>query len=176
MYLCVYFAVMLCFGMLLSLSIAGVQLLFALFTQVEYDHGSTTDPTYELCIMSRNIKLPPSGVFGMSAATGGLAGECHGVGVWVCQCVCVGGGGGMGMCVGGGAWVCVCGGGGMCGGGGVNLCSLGGGGVTVALTILAIYVPPHVFVYLCARGMYILKLCFLCVCCVYTGYVISILT
>ena len=43
--------------------------------QVSINNGLTNTPDdYELCVRAENVELPQSGYFGMSAATGALAG------------------------------------------------------------------------------------------------------
>ena len=37
---------------------------------------SNKDDDYELCMRAENVQLPKEGFFGVSAATGGLAGKC----------------------------------------------------------------------------------------------------
>ena len=43
--------------------------------QVWFHPGMAEKPEYELCTRVEDINLPKTGVFGISAATGGLAGQ-----------------------------------------------------------------------------------------------------
>ena len=42
--------------------------------QLYFDQGASPQPHYELCAHAVGVKLPATGYFGLSAATGGLAG------------------------------------------------------------------------------------------------------
>lgn len=37
---------------------------------------TNNEQEYEVCLRNENVYLPEEGYFGLSAATGGLAGEC----------------------------------------------------------------------------------------------------
>ena len=41
---------------------------------MEYDAGTAGEPLYEVCLIGSDVKMPSKGYFGVSAATGGLAG------------------------------------------------------------------------------------------------------
>ena len=43
--------------------------------QVWFHPGMAEKPEYELCMRVEDVNLPKTGVFGISAATGGLAGQ-----------------------------------------------------------------------------------------------------
>jgi mannose-binding lectin 1 len=43
--------------------------------QVWFHQGMAEKPEYELCTRVEDVHLPKTGVFGISAATGGLAGQ-----------------------------------------------------------------------------------------------------
>ena len=47
---------------------------FLAIYQVWFHQGMAEKPEYELCTRVENVHLPKTGLFGVSAATGGLAG------------------------------------------------------------------------------------------------------
>ena len=51
-----------------------------------YHNGmSNKDDDYELCMRAENVHLPKEGFFGVSAATGGLAGKQIAFGTLQCE-------------------------------------------------------------------------------------------
>ena len=61
-------------------SVTGSAVLFAVMIvlqcQVHFHNGGSTNlQDYELCLRADDISLPATGYFGISAATGGLAGN-----------------------------------------------------------------------------------------------------
>ena len=50
-----------------------------MYLQVFFNSGLTNNKDdFELCLRAENVELPKSGYFGVSAATGGLAGNFNG--------------------------------------------------------------------------------------------------
>ncbi len=47
---------------------------------------STKDEDYELCMRAENVPMPKQGYFGISAATGGLAGKKETPGIFCPSC------------------------------------------------------------------------------------------
>jgi len=53
-------------------------ILYIMHIQVSINIGLTNSrDNFELCVRAENVELPRSGYFGVSAATGALAGMCH---------------------------------------------------------------------------------------------------
>ena len=54
-------------------------LIISVYLQVFFNSGLTNNKDdFELCLRAENVELPKSGYFGVSAATGGLAGNFNG--------------------------------------------------------------------------------------------------
>ena len=54
-------------------------MIISVYLQVFFNSGLTNNKDdFELCLRAENVELPKSGYFGVSAATGGLAGNFNG--------------------------------------------------------------------------------------------------